>query len=381
MTDAPKSLPAPIDAGVQLLADIPIAGSEEDLLARVPIAQRVVELACAEPLAAPRAVGLAGGSGSGKTSILRMVTEILTARGDVAVVPLDAAEYVGASQLLEALLAHLTEFFAAAGVVDTADSIRDRLARYGGFVADVARIAGVKVDLGAIKRSAEAVRKELIEMTQEVRKRIVIVIDHVDRFAEKEMAASLEALRHYAAIPYVSIVLAVDRRAVARRLADDDDRDPEILERLLQVELAVPAADRVLLARIVAGGLARCAARCGRDIDDILPLFDPDNADGALGLDLVQTPRDAKRAVNALAAALPLTDDSYVACLDLLLRLFVPALDGPRLDARLHITDPGARAALLVELEDAVALHRRAGAARAALRGLFQASESAAETA
>ena len=371
----------PIDPNVELLADIPIAGVAEDLLARAPIAQRLVELACAEPLAAPRAVGLVGASGAGKTSVLRMVTELLTARGDVAVVALDAASYVGAGQLLDAMLVSLTEFFSEAGVVDTTDSIRDRLARYGGFVSGVAKIAGVKVDIeGAMKRSAEAVREELIEMTQEVRKRIVVVIDHVDRYAEKEMAAALEALRLYAAIPYVSFVFAIDRRAIARRLSDDDDRDPEVVERLLQVELAVPPPDRVLVARIVAGGLARTAARCGRDIDDVLPLFDPDLEGGALGLDLIQTPRDAKRAVNALAAALPLTDDTYTACLDLLLRLFVPSLDGPRLDSRTHLQDPGARLALLAELESSIRLHRRAGAARAALRGLFQATESPAKS-
>jgi hypothetical protein len=194
------------------------------------------------------------------------------------------------------------------------------------------------------------------------------------------MAASLEALRHYAAIPYVSIVIAIDRRTTARRLADDDDRDPEIVELLLQVELAIPPPERVLLARIVAGGLARSASRTGRDIDDVLPLFDPDHTGGAFGLDLIQSPRDAKRAANALAAALPLCDDSYAACLELLLRLFVPALDGPRLDARVHVHDPAARLQLLAELEAAVSNHRRAAAARAALRGLFQADELAAET-
>jgi hypothetical protein len=260
-------------------------------------------------------------------------------------------------------------------VVDTADRIRDELARYGGLVSDIVRLAGVKVDVaGASGRSPEAVRAEIVEMTKEVARRVVIAIDHVDRLAEDEMSAALEALRFYAAIPYVSIVLALDRRAVAHRLSDEDDRDPAALERLLQVELAVPPVDRALLARVVGGGLERVADRLGRNLDAALPLFDPDRPAGALGLDLVQTPRDAKRAVNALAAAVPMLPpgaDLPAACLEILLRLLVPELDGPRLDARRYLRDPAARAALLDELERAVAGHRRATAARAALRALF----------
>jgi hypothetical protein len=304
-----------------------------------------------------------------------MAIELLVQRGDLAVVSLDASSYAGAQPLLTSLLGHLTEFFAALGVLDASDRIRDQLARYGGIVSDIARIAGVKVDVaGAIGRSPESVRAEIVEMTLEVGKRIVIVIDHVDRFAEHEMAITLEALRFYAAIPFVAIVLPLDRHAVARRFSDEEDRDPEILERLLQVELAVPPADRVLLARVVGGGVARIGDRLGRDLDAALPLFDPDRPAGALGLDLVQTPRDAKRAVNALSASVPLLPpgtDLQAACLELVLRLLVPELDGSRLDARGYLRDPAARAALLEELERTVHRHRRAGAARAALRALF----------
>jgi energy-coupling factor transporter ATP-binding protein EcfA2 len=368
-----------VDAGVQLLADLPISGAAEDLLARRATAQRLVELACAAPLAASRAVGLVGPSGAGKTSIVRMAVELLAQRSELAVVSLDASHHAGAQALIDALLGHLTEFFLTAGVLDTSDRLRDQLVRYGWIVSDIAKIAGVKVDVaGALSRSPEAVRAEIVEMTQEVGKRIVIVLDHVDRFAEREMTATLEALRFYAAIPYVAIVLPLDRRAVARRLSDEDDRDPEVLERLLQVELAVPPADRVLLARLVGGGLGRLAERLGRDLDAALPLFDPDHPEDGLGLDLVQTPRDAKRAVNALSASLALMPpgaDPRTVCLELLLRLLVPVIDGPRLDARAYLRDPAARAALLGELERAVSGHRRAAAARAALRALFAVSE------
>jgi hypothetical protein len=373
-----EHLVAQLDPGVELLADLPIGGREDDLFARLPVAQRVVELACAAPVTAPRVVALTGAPGAGKTSVLRIATQLLTDRGDAATVSIDGAGYPSAQALATVLINELTRFFAVAGVVDTGDALRDTLASYGGMVANIARFAGVKVDVeGALKRSPDALRAELIEMTSEVGKRIVVVIDHVDRLPPVELAAMIAALRLYAAIPYVAIVIALDRRATTLRLTRTAGLDPAAMERLVQVELALPPADRVLLARVLAGGLDRVAARLGRPLDPLLPLFDPDAADGGLGLALIETPRDAKRAINAIAAALPLVPadcDAAAAAdavLEILLRVLVPEVDSPRLDERARL-DPAGRAALYGELAGRLGGHRRVTAARAALRALIK---------
>jgi hypothetical protein len=358
-----------IDPDVELLADVPIVGPEGDLFARGAVARRLVELAVAAPVTAPRVVALTGGPGTGKTSLLRMVTAILTDTPGVSFVVLDGAAHPGADGLLGSLVAELTTLFAAAGVVDTSDTLRDRLSEYGGVVSGIARIARINVDVGgALRRSPEAVRQEIAEMTQEVGQRIVVVIDHADRLPTTELSALLAALRYWAVIPYVTLVLAIDRHAVARAF---DDTGDVALERLVQVELALPTPDRMLLARVLAGGMARVASRLGRDLDPALELFDPD---GGLALELVETPRDAKRAVNAVAAALPLIApgaDLRDACLELLLRLLVPELDGPRLDARARATTIAARQALLAELCASIASHRRGPGARAVLHAML----------
>ncbi len=370
-----------LDADVELLPDVPISAAQEDLLERDPLALRLVELACAHPIAQPRVVALVGGSGAGKSSLLNLAVAHVLERGDVALVKLDAADHPGAEAVLAQMTEQLTVFFAEAGVVDAADSVRDRLASYGEVVSGVARVAGVKVDVGgALRRSTAEVRAEIAEMTQEVGKRIVIVIDHLDRLPAPELAAATIALRHYAAIPYLAFVLTLDRRDVARRLAQAD-RDPVLLERLIGVELALPPADRTLLARVIAGGLARVGARLGRDIDALLPLFDPgqpgDRAGAGAGpaLALVETPRDAKRVVNAIVAALPLWAGELELrdrVLDAVIRLLVPALDGAPLDTRAQVAgSPAQVAALLAELERLLTGHRRAAAARAALRALL----------
>src|SRR4051812_9832188 len=110
----PAPAPPALDADVLLLADVPIVGAAEDLLARRPIAVRLGELACAQPPAAGRAVGLVGPSGSGKTSIIHMAVELLAGRADLAVVTLDASLYTGAQALFDAMIGNLTEIFAAA---------------------------------------------------------------------------------------------------------------------------------------------------------------------------------------------------------------------------------------------------------------------------
>ncbi len=375
MVDAPEAPAASraveIDPGVELLPDVPVSRSEEDLLGRLPLARRLCELACAHPVAAPRVVGLAGGAGAGKSSVLNLVAGLLADRPEVAFVAIDAGDFPGTSELLDALIKNLMQFFADQDVIDTRDAVRDALSRYGSVISGAARIAGVKVDLGGLSRSPEEVRAELAEMTQEVGKRIVLLLDHVDRLHPRELASTLVALRHVAAIPYVTVVLAYDRRAVAA--APDDMIDPRAFERVVQVELALPLADRVLVARVLAGGVARIAARTGRDLDAALPLFDPDAPDGAPLLDLCETPRDAKRAINALAAALPLVPAGAAvddAALDIALRLLVPELDSARLDARRRVQGT-ARAVLLAELDAATAGHRLVGPARAALRALF----------
>lgn len=354
----------PLDPDVELLPDVPIAGPAEDLLERGAVAERLVELACAQPLHAPRVVGLVGGPGAGKTSILRLADARMMDRGDVAVVGVDAAEHTSAESLVRDLEGHLHQFFSEAGVIEATDAARDALTRYGEVVSTVVRLVGVKLDIaGAVRRSSDAMREEVAENAQQVGRRLVLAIDHVDRFGDRDLVAAVDAIRTFARIPYVTVVVAYDRRALALRTC----LDPAAATRLVHAELAVPLAGRVLLARVVAGGLARVGARLGRDIDSILPLIDPEG-DRALALDLIETPRDAKRVVNALTAALPLwpAGELGTAALDAIVRLLVPVLDSPRLDR----PPPAQRRARVAELLAVVADHPKQAAASAAVEAL-----------
>ena len=356
----------PIDPNVELLADIPITGPEEDWLDRGRIAQRLIELATAAPPTAPRVVALTGEPGAGKSSVLRMVTAQLGDAPGVALISIDAANHASAGAVNSALVSELMKLFAEAGVIEAGDKIRNTLTSYGGFIASVVRLAGVKVDVaGALERSPEAMRTELAENIEQLGKRIVIVIDHVDRLPLAEVGSVLAAQRLYSALPFVAVVIALDRHGLAVQHAKGSAGDPFAFERMVQVELELPPAPRALLARVMYSGLERLANRTRHDLDAVIPLFDPV---GGLAMDLVRTPRDAKRAINALAAAIPLaTGDAQALTLEVMLRVLVPEIDPARLDARHRSTD---RAGLYAELADRLA-GPRATAARAALRVLI----------
>ena len=123
------------------------------------------------------------------------------------------------------------------------------------------------------------------------------------------------------------------------------------------------ACDRILLARVMFGGLERIATRMQRNLDAAFRLFDPE---GGLGLELLDTPRDAKRAINALGAALPMLPahvDVADAALEIVLRVLVPEIDGQRLETRARTRD---RNALYAELVHKLGGHRRLAATNTA---------------
>jgi hypothetical protein len=356
-----------IDPDVELLADIPISGPDEDLMDHGRVALRLVELAVAGPVTAPRMVALTGPAGGGKSSVLRLAEAICAARPDDAIAVVDAGAAPNAAHVMSALIAELTRVFKKLGVLDRSDKVRGTLAAYGGVVSSLVRLAGVSVDVaGALERSPASMRAELAHNLEHANRRLVIAIDHLDRMPPAEVGPVLLGLRMYTMIPYVAIVIAADRYELATR------RPAEgvgwlAFERMVQVELALPPCDRILLARVMFGGLERIATRMQRNLDPVFRLFDPE---GGLGLELFETPRDAKRAINALGAALPMVPahlDLADAALETVLRVLVPEIDGLRLETRTRTRD---RNALYAELVHKLGGHRRLEAARNALRAL-----------
>lgn len=354
---------------IPIYSDAPISAMSFDALQRTAVAERLLELVMigAE---LPLVIALVGPAGDGKSSVLQMAGELCAARGDLRAFALDAWVAGDAAKINEAFLREVSQIFEEERVVGRVDKARDRLVELGDYVSAVVRFAGVKVDVkGALEKSPDKLRDEVLKLTEAIGKRIVVFVDHLDRLAPTEAVAILKLIARWGAFPYFAFVLALDREQMVRNLRRIDG-DADDLDRLVAVELPMPPIDRAELAAWLRGALGDLAAALGVAPDAALALFD---VEGGVGLEIIHTLRHAKRLVNALGAALPLAGagvDLRLACLVELVRQFVPDGHAILVDRLALATDADGRARLAAELAPIAARQRRPEAAAALFAAL-----------
>jgi hypothetical protein len=282
---------------MRLYTDVPITGVAFDTLGRKPVAQRLVELIALAGTEQPIVIGLVGGAGSGKTSVLTMANELYADRADLHALSIDAWDAGDAVAVASQLTDGVTKIFGEAKVVGGGEKIRERLFSAGDVVSTVARFAGVKVDIkGALERSPQSLREEVMKLTEALARRIVVTIDHVDRLPAADQLAILKLVERWGTFPRFAFVVALDRKSITHDVT---------LDRALGVELALPEVSRGELTALVLRGIAELADELGVEAPDLV-------------VDTIATPRQAKRYLNAVTAAAPIAGDFGELCRRLL---------------------------------------------------------------
>ncbi len=144
---------------------------------------------------------------------------------------------------------------------------------------------------------------------REAGKRIVVLIDDIDRLDREEIQAIFKLVKLSAGFENVSYVLAFDDEVVAAALgqrygAGDATAGRNFLEKIIQVPLALPPADKLALRQLTFEGVDATLHQIQLRLSESdVQAFARHFVDG-LECRLA-TPRQAKRYVNALTFSMP----------------------------------------------------------------------------
>lgn len=280
--------------------DAPIAQKEDDCLDRAGIAyaisQALVVRNGGKWRARGTAVGLAGRWGSGKSSVLNLLENILSALQGVIVVRFDPWLFSNREDLIAIFFNDLTRQIGRSHVARARD-LATAIAKYRGEIAGAADAVAPGTGLlakflPAFKtRSLRQSRDELITRLNKFDGAIVVLIDEIDRLEVSEIKVLSQFVKAILDFPNISYVLSYDLQRVTAALDGAGMQDgEEYLKKIVQINVSLrdmfdyEAQSLIKLAT---------STELWTKLEEDKPRFSQVMAEIAV---IMKTPRDIKRA-------------------------------------------------------------------------------------
>ncbi len=311
----------------EFASDGPLTNKLDDRLNRAPFAERIASILCNLPRGAGLVVGIHGPWGDGKTTVLNLIRESLVPRDEVIVRDFNPWRITEEDALLRGFFLVLAEAIGASLSTKIEDlgaraSKLAKAARWFTGIFGVFSRTGDMVDKllnrfseavhSGDSRSIEELRSRIVHHLDQSSKRVVILVDDIDRLDKEEIYTVFRLIKACADFPNVCYVVAFDDAVVAsalnERYGGGQCAGRAFLEKVVQVPLKLPIAAREDLR-------ALCFEQVNRALDAAgVELTREQVGEFVSGFDRsasvrLTTPRAAKRYGNGLAFALPALKD------------------------------------------------------------------------
>ena len=320
-----------------ILPDKPIQTKEEDAFNRCIPAIRIAEVVrSCEVESESFVVGIEGKWGSGKTSLINLVLENLESE-EILKIQFNPWNFSDQNELI-------TDFFDSIASAlkqaekESGEGIAEKIKNYSFkllkrselAVAPEVSFQGIKLKLGTIYKASRGntldKQKEAINsLLKETNKRIVIVIDDIDRLDVDEVELVFKMVKKTANFANIVFLIAYDRDKVGRMLRKKGIPGEEFLKKIVQLSFPLPRVDQQDLFGILLG-----------EKDEIIEKFDEGSWEEERWVKLLEgglkrlflTARDIKRYLNSLHIDLEIIGPSEVNPVDFLgieaIRVFAP---------------------------------------------------------
>lgn len=315
-------------------SDSPINTKEEDRFSRWRFAERISQVISKRNDPSSIVIGLYGVWGDGKTSVLNFIEEALNDDNNVICIKFNPWRFGTEEELLTGFFINIADALDAQ-LIKTGDKLKDILKKVAPGIGAVAGAKGVGDSIVSFISGPDIVElKNRIEQELEnAKKRVLILIDDVDRLEKSEIHAIFRLVKLTADFKYTSYILAFDKDVVAASLQEkysssSANAGEAFLEKIIQVPLHLPFVEKKVLREF-----------CFHGVDEALSIADIKLSDQQVQEfvrdftsafdDCLTTPRKAKLYGNTLMFSLPILKGE-VNPVDLMLiegiRVFYPNL-------------------------------------------------------
>lgn len=323
-----------------LSADRPVTDPSCDLFGYAPFAQRLTKVLCNYNSSDPLVLGLYGAWGSGKSTILKFICHNLAELQEnerPIIIEFNPWWFSGQENLAKAFLGQLQlvlpKKYAAFKKLGKAlghfsESIGgaiDTVAQTGGVIKKVAAL--MKNVLKQSPQDVPALKEKICTILQQSRKRIIIMVDDIDRLDVEEIRQLFTVIKSLADFPNVIYMLAFDQNIVVQAIERCSGMPGlAYLEKIIQASFIVPQVDRTTLLK-----------ELGKRLDEILEDTPEDLCEQSYwnsiffdGIEYFFTvPRDIARFCNTLSVTYPAVKGE-VNAVDFIviesIRVFIPDL-------------------------------------------------------
>lgn len=295
------------NSNLSLATDTPIKAREQDLIGRIPFAERLADILKSAAGPESLVIGLYGSWGSGKTSVINLVENELSrkdddGKADVSIVRFEPWNYLTAEQLLAQFLKEVGDSLDkhAHGRRKLCGKLRGKrpelLNAFAAYSEALLMTAGADASLAGVQLTGAAVTAFGNLLTSWLRKstgragsvsakkqrlekellkydgRVVVIIDDIDRLPNDQVRMVFQLVASLAKLPKINYLLSFDEEVVTRALSEVQKCDgAEYLEKVVQVPVRLPSIssgdlERMLLNDINA--IFKAFAYRREDLDD-----------------------------------------------------------------------------------------------------------------
>lgn len=245
------------------MPDYPIENSDEDKLRRTPLAKKVAELIAGFQGKQSFVIGIEGVWGSGKTSFINLALNEIKDDQNLIFVNFNPWNFTGQNELITdfftTLLAKIAPFVDDKNKLKKVRSIVSKLTKKSelAFSPEITVLGGLvnlkANDLFKLKggeKTLEEERKDVDDLFRNLGKKVVIVIDDIDRLDREETRLIMKLVKMTANFPNTVFVLCYDREKVAEKLNTEGSGE-EYLKKIIQVSFTLPMPDEQGLQKIL----------------------------------------------------------------------------------------------------------------------------------